>query len=60
MLLALLRKLLYWIILDLLFAVVRRWFSGEISLQKLADKSVSSFPKLAGKSKEPQARESDS
>jgi hypothetical protein len=49
MLLTLLKKLLSWVLVDFLFSVVRRWFSGDLSLQKLGDKALSLLPKFAGK-----------
>jgi hypothetical protein len=58
MLVTLLRKLVSWILIDLLFSCVRRWFAGELSLQKLADKVLSSLPKLSGKPGEGSKRKS--
>lgn len=49
MLVSLLRKLGSWILIDLLFSVARRWFRGDLSLQKLADKALASLPSFSGK-----------
>lgn len=52
MLVTLLRKLVSWVLIDLLFSVVRRWFAGDLSMQELADKALSSLPKFSGKPRE--------
>ena len=49
MLLTVLRKLVSWILSDLLLSVARRWFAGDLSLQKLADKVLASLPRFSGK-----------
>ena len=49
MFLTLLRKLVSWILIDLLLSIARRWLTGDLSLQKLADKALSALPRFSGK-----------